>query len=74
VHDGSGSARACPVSWNNIMTPLVGAYTNANSMFYFSNCSVNSITSTILSGTWVFSIGAIKLYFKILILIVQENV
>jgi hypothetical protein len=50
------------------MTPFVGSYTNANSMFYFSNCSIRSITSTILSGTYVFDVISILLYSENFIL------
>jgi hypothetical protein len=48
-HDGSGSATACPESSNNIMTPFLGLYSNANGLFHFSNCSINSFKQTLLS-------------------------
>jgi hypothetical protein len=48
-HDGTGSAAACPASSNNIMTPLLGLYSNVNGLFYFSNCSINSFKQTLLS-------------------------
>ena len=42
VHDGTGVAVNCTASSNNMMTAVIGLYSNAQNLFFFSNCSVNS--------------------------------
>ena len=53
VHDGTIynniNATMCPAKANNIMTPVTGAFYNANAMFYFSNCSIAAFKSTLLT-------------------------
>ena len=53
VHDGLNDenrydASSCPASANNIMTPNVGAFFDANAMFYFSTCSIQAFKSVLL--------------------------
>ena len=43
VNDGSGSAKSCSVSLNNIMIPLIGGSNK------FSQCSISSFKSRLLS-------------------------
>jgi hypothetical protein len=49
IHDGTGDAISCPASMNNIMTASIGRYNNANGLYYYSNCSINAIKSTLLT-------------------------
>ena len=49
MHDGTDKTQSCPASQNNIMTSVVGAYFNVSQIRYFSNCSINSIQSTLLT-------------------------
>ena len=53
AHDGTVynniNASSCPMSANNIMTPAIGAFYNAQAMYYFSNCSINAFKNTLLS-------------------------
>jgi hypothetical protein len=36
------------------MTPNVGAFSNANAMFFFSSCSIDAFKSTLLSPDMTF--------------------
>ncbi len=58
VHDGTTfqgkDATSCPAGDNNIMTPNVGAFSNANAMFFFSSCSIDAFKSTLLSPDMTF--------------------
>ena len=58
VHDGTFfnnvDARMCPAEENNIMTPLLGAFNNANAMFFFSKCSIAAFKSTLLTPDMMF--------------------
>jgi hypothetical protein len=49
MHDGVQATQSCPASQNNIMSSVIGAYLNISQIRYFSNCSVNSIQSNLLT-------------------------
>ncbi len=74
VHDGTFynnvDARMCPAEENNIMTPLLGAFNNANAMFYFSQCSIAAFKSTLLTPDMM--LGFLINYF-LLILFSKNN-
>ncbi len=49
VHDATGVAINCSASSNYMMTAVVGAYSNGENLYSFSNCSINSFKSTLLN-------------------------
>ena len=49
IHDGTYAASACPASSNYIMTASVGTSQNATNLFYFSNCTLDTFKSTLLT-------------------------
>ena len=53
AHDGTVylgiDATSCPASKNNIMTPKVGSFYDANAMYYFSSCSIEAFKNTLLT-------------------------
>jgi hypothetical protein len=69
VHDGTFynnvDARMCPAEANNIMTPRLGAFNNANAMFYFSQCSIAAFKSTLLTPDMM--LGFLINYFLLML-------
>ena len=43
-------ATSCSAYDNNVMTPLIGSFYNAYSLFYFSNCSIAAFKTTLLTS------------------------
>ena len=67
VHDGGVSkqgidATSCPASKNNIMTPNAAAFSDANAMYYFSDCSIESFKNTLLTSDKLYIIVPIYKY------------
>ena len=60
VSDGSNINSQCPASLNNIMTPVFGGYSTSNSLFYYSNCSINSFKSLLLTANGLISLFNIQ--------------
>ncbi len=55
VHDGSKigniDATSCNTSLNNIMAPSTGKSTNANGLYFFSNCSIKAFKMNLFESS-----------------------
>ena len=55
-----GSSLSCRPSKNYIMTASIGEYLNANSFYYYSNFSINSFKSLLLTPNMAYVISTNK--------------
>jgi hypothetical protein len=49
VHDGTNATAKCPAKANYIMTASFGISQNSSNLMLFSNCSLNSFKTVLLS-------------------------
>ena len=63
VHDGSGSASFCDTSANYIMTTQSGNFANITNSFYFSQCSIDSFESFLLTSNRMHVLNNFYIFF-----------